>query len=98
MRSTDFLPDWPLCFEMTAEEVGLMKDQVEELRRKYRKGVFVLGELIYKLYESGSVRFVYTSEGIEEEREVDKMLRLLDYMSARIAKLEETYSSDELSE
>jgi len=75
-----------------------MKDKVEELKRKHRKLTFLLGQLIYKLYQSQAIRFLYTSGGIKEEEEVGKMLRLLDYLNERIKKFEEIYYEEEGSE
>lgn len=64
---------------------------LEDLKRKNRKVTFYLGDLIYKLYVSQSLRFFYTSEGLEQEKEVKRILRLLDYIRERIEKLEYVY-------
>ena len=52
-----------------------MTTNIEELKRKYRKVAFLLGELIYKLKNDESVRFLYTSDGVEDEKEVERLLR-----------------------
>jgi hypothetical protein len=70
------------------------KSQLEELNRKQRKVTYLLGEIIYKLYQSKIIRFLYTSEGAEEEKEVKKTLKLLDYICERIKKLEEVYPEE----
>jgi len=62
-----------------------MNNQLAELNRKYRKLTFRLGELIYRSYQEKSIRFLYTSDG-EDEKDINKTLRLLDYMEERIAR------------
>lgn len=67
------------------------KARLDELRQKERKIVFHLGETIYKLYKNENIRFLYTSDGVDQEREVRKVLKLLDYMADRIKTFEEIY-------
>jgi hypothetical protein len=74
-----------------------VKDQLEGLKIKHRKVTLLLGEAIYRLYKLKTIRFLYTSDGIEDEREVKKILNLLDYMVDRIKKFEEIYSKAEFS-
>lgn len=62
--------------------------QLEELRLKKRKLVFVLGELLYALHKTQNIRFLYTSSGVPQEKEVQKLMRLIDYISGRIKKFE----------
>lgn len=66
-----------------------IKGSLEELRRKKRKLVFVLGDLLYALHKTQNIRFLYTSSGVGQEEEVQKMMRLIDYISARIKKFAE---------
>ena len=63
-----------------------MTTDMEELSRKHRKLVFLLGEVLYKLYRSELVRFLYTSDGVKDEEEVDKIISLLGYLDGRIVK------------
>ncbi|MBF0479918.1 MAG: HEAT repeat domain-containing protein [Candidatus Omnitrophica bacterium] len=75
-----------------------MEQQLDELRAKEKKLIFLFGETMYHLYKSQSVRFLYTSAGEEQEKEVTKLVRLLDYIEDRIAKLEELYAAEEEDE
>lgn len=68
-----------------------MEQRVEELRQKQKKLTFALGDKIRRLYKSQGVRFLYTSEGVEDEEGVNKLIRLLDYLDERIEKFEEIY-------
>lgn len=73
-----------------------MEQHLQELRQKQRKLTFLLGEKIENLYTSGLLRFLYTSDGVKDEEEVLKLLRLLGYIEERIAKLSHFYGEDEL--
>jgi hypothetical protein len=64
---------------------------LEDLKRKNRKLTFYLGDLVYKLYVSQSLRFFYTSDGLEQEKEVKRLLQLLDYLRERMEKSESAY-------
>lgn len=74
-----------------------MEQHIEELRQKQRKLTLVLGDKIYRLYRAQAIRFLYTSDGVVEEDEVNKLIRLLDYLDERIQKLEEIYRTDDES-
>lgn len=72
-----------------------MDRRIEEMRQKQKKLTLLLGEKVYRLYKSQGVRLLYTSEGVYEEEEVRKLVRLLDYLDERIQKFEELYGDDE---
>ncbi|MBF0477922.1 MAG: HEAT repeat domain-containing protein [Candidatus Omnitrophica bacterium] len=72
-----------------------MEQQLEELRLKEKKLIYLLGETMFNLYKSQGVRFLYTSAGEEKEKEVTKLVRLLDYIEDRIVKIEEIYNEED---
>ncbi|MBF0123502.1 MAG: HEAT repeat domain-containing protein [Candidatus Omnitrophica bacterium] len=72
-----------------------MEQQLEELKLKQRKLALLFGETVLELYKSKDVSFFYTSRGREKEQEVEKLVRLLDYLDGRIAKIEEIYAAEE---
>jgi HEAT repeats len=65
-----------------------MQERIDELIRKNRKLLYRLGEKIYNLHTDQSVRFLYTSDGVSNETDVTKLLRLIEYMTDRISKFE----------
>jgi hypothetical protein len=75
-----------------------IKDQLQELRSKQRKLTFVLGELLYGLYKVQHIRFLYTSYGVKREREVEKILKLLNHLTNRMKKFQELYSVESAPE
>ena len=75
-----------------------LESQLEELKRKQKKVFFVLGEMLYNLNQNGNVRFLYTSQGVAHEKEVDKTLRLLGYLAERIDKFEGLSSGEVVAE
>lgn len=75
-----------------------MDHRVEELLEKQKKLTFVLGETLYRLYRSQAVRFLYTSDSVEEEEGVRKLVRLLEYLEDRIRKFEEIYGKEDEEE
>lgn len=72
-----------------------MEQSMEELVQKQKKLTFLLGEKMYQLHKSLAVRFLYTSEGVSEESEVLKLLRLLDYLEDRTQIYQELYGEEE---
>lgn len=72
-----------------------MEDHVAELRQKQKKLTFLLGDKVRRLYKSQAVRFLYTSDGVEDEEDINKLIRLLEYLNDRIRKLEEIYGPAE---
>ncbi|MBF0569705.1 MAG: HEAT repeat domain-containing protein [Candidatus Omnitrophica bacterium] len=72
-----------------------MEQQLQELKLKQQKLIFLFGEAVYQLCRSRDVRLLYTSKGKEKEQSVEKLEKLLDYTGDRIAKIEEICAEDE---
>ena len=72
-----------------------MEQSLEELAQKQKKLTFLLGEKMRELYKSSAVRFLYTSEGVSEESEVLKLIKLLDYLEDRTQIYKELYCEEE---
>ena len=73
-----------------------MKNQKSDLNRKQRKIKLLLGDLISELYKNDRIRFLYTSEGIHKEKEVKKLLALINYLNTRISQVAELPETTEL--
>ena len=71
-----------------------MPNQLDDLKRKNKKLKYLLGELVHKLHTEESIRFLFTSQGVNEENNVKKTLELLNYLEKRILNLEEINDID----
>ncbi|HBR14152.1 MAG TPA: hypothetical protein DD723_01225 [Candidatus Omnitrophica bacterium] len=71
-----------------------MAQHLQEIKLKQKKLIFLFGEIMYHFYKSQDVRFLGTSEGEAKEKEVEKLVRLLDYLQERIQKFEEIYDDE----
>ena len=65
---------------------SVLKRQLEELKSRHRKVTFHLGDTINSLHKTQDIRLLYTSDGVKEEGEVKKSLKLLAYLEDRISK------------
>ncbi|MBF0503601.1 MAG: HEAT repeat domain-containing protein [Candidatus Omnitrophica bacterium] len=76
-----------------------MEPQLQELKDKHRKLVFLFGEQIHQLYKSQDINFIFSPEGRLKEKEIDRLIRLLDYLDERISDLQEDgLEEDELED
>lgn len=76
----------------------MMEQQLKELELKQRKLIFMLGEKLFDLLRTDDVRFRYTADGIDRQKEVDKLLTLMNYLEDRIEKLDEQLLAEEYSD
>lgn len=72
-----------------------MATDIADLNRKYRKVAFLLGELVHKLHRNETARFLCTTDGIEDEKEMHRLLNLLDYLDERIENLGDVDDADD---
>ncbi len=66
-----------------------MNNPLEEIRQKQRKLVYHFGEQLYSFRRSGHLDFSFSSSNSVQEKEITKLLKLLQYMDERICKFEE---------
>ncbi|MBF0511515.1 MAG: HEAT repeat domain-containing protein [Candidatus Omnitrophica bacterium] len=65
-----------------------MDDQLQDLKSRHRKLVFLFGEAVHQLYKSEDIRFIYSSGVGEKKEEIQKLVMLLDYLNERIMQIE----------
>ncbi|MBF0521939.1 MAG: hypothetical protein HQL24_02665 [Candidatus Omnitrophica bacterium] len=70
-----------------------MKKQLDDLQLKKKKLLFLLGEAMSSLYKAQKLRVLYTSDAVDSEAEVLKLLRLMEHLQDKIKKLEASSNS-----
>lgn len=75
-----------------------MDERLNDLKQKKRKLLYHFGEWLYQLFQTGDAELAFPSENSPQEKEIDKIFNMLNFVDERIQKFEKMDIHEEITE